>query len=216
MIANADVAERQRPGVVALEPMCPRVARPNVRPVRELGRLHLGFPVGTPQLVLDAAFTPFSQCSTCAPVATMRALFHSPTGFRWPAATDRGHSGAGTREPRLVVVAVDVVEQLIFGRARVDVLVSPRCRDRRCRCCPRRRSSSRARARNRRIRPGDQIADVPVFGERSALNLASRPGSRPSCSRARRRSDVPSKRRARAATSWFADARPKDQGWLPR
>ena len=32
----------------------------------------------------SSSFTPFNQCSTCAPRATMRVWFHCPTGFRWP------------------------------------------------------------------------------------------------------------------------------------
>ena len=29
----------------------------------------------------STSLKPFSQCSTCAPLATMRVVFHSPTGF---------------------------------------------------------------------------------------------------------------------------------------
>ena len=62
---------------------------------------------------------------------------------------------------RLVVRRLDVVEQLILGAAPVDVVVLLRCRGRRSRCCRPRRSSTRARARSRELRPSSRCRRVP-------------------------------------------------------
>src|SRR4051812_6685391 len=65
-------------------PMCPRFARPNFGHALNLVDATFASQSGL-HSSYSTIFTSFSQCSTCAPLATMRALFHSPTGFRCPA-----------------------------------------------------------------------------------------------------------------------------------
>src|SRR5258708_34146346 len=52
-LADADVAERQHAGVIALQSDVTRFRAAELRPCVELGRRDLRFPVRAPQFVLD-------------------------------------------------------------------------------------------------------------------------------------------------------------------
>src|SRR5581483_8373482 len=109
-LADTDVAECQRARMIALQPdvAAPRAAV--VRPRGELARLHASGPVRAAKFV-------FEQLDAVQPVFDMWApgdnLRRVPLADRFEVARRRRvHRirGAGAREPRLVVGAVDVVE----------------------------------------------------------------------------------------------------------
>src|SRR3954452_10465845 len=123
-LSNADVAKRKRAVVVSLERDVPLLCAAVIRPVLELAGLHLGFPVRTPQLV-------FEGLGPIEPVLDVRALREDArliplTDPLWFGARRRRIErvgGSRTRQRRLVIVGLLVVEQLVFGAAPVDMLV---------------------------------------------------------------------------------------------
>src|SRR5579864_5305137 len=122
-LSNADVPKRQRSRVVALHPQMAARRAPVVGPDGELARLDAGGPVGAAELVLE-------QFDAVQPVLDMRTFrddacrvpFADPLQMTLGGRV-HGVRGAGAGEPRLVVLGMDVVEELILGRAPVDVVV---------------------------------------------------------------------------------------------
>ena len=91
--------------------------------VRELARLDLRLPVGTPERVLE-------QLEVVQPVLDVRAVDDDsrlvPLADRLQVSGRGGIQrvrGAGRCEPRLVVGRFGIVEELVFRRAPVDVVV---------------------------------------------------------------------------------------------
>ena len=139
--------------------MWPRLGAAELRPRLELGRLHFGFPVGAPELVLD-------QLDAVEPVLDVRSLARrcARCSSRRPASDARPATGRG-RRPRPRRSAASCCRPLRCRRAADTPGPScrcgrrwarpcsrgPRCRDRRSRCCRRGRcchSSSSSKSPN--------------------------------------------------------------------
>src|SRR5262245_44259510 len=66
-VADPDISKRERTFVIALQPDVASLRAAELRPVFELGGLHLRFPIQTPELVLD-------DLDVVQPVLDVRAL----------------------------------------------------------------------------------------------------------------------------------------------
>src|SRR5882672_584353 len=120
---DANVAKRERALVIALHRDVSALRAAIVGPFVELARLDLGFPVGTSELVLE-------QLDAVQPVLDVSAVGDDARrvpladGFQMTGGRRvQRVRGAGARQSRFVVGALRVVEQLILGRAPVDVIV---------------------------------------------------------------------------------------------
>src|SRR5213593_3385099 len=71
LLADTNVAKRQRPGVVALHRDVPAPGAAEVWPDGKLARLHLRFPVGAPEFVLQ-------QLDAVQPVLDVRSICDNP------------------------------------------------------------------------------------------------------------------------------------------
>ena len=94
-----------------------------VRPVLELARRTFAFQSALPSSY-SSSFTPFSQCSTWLPLADDAGVV--PPADRFQVAGGRRIERVRRprrRQSRLVVGGLVVVEQLVLGRAPVDVVV---------------------------------------------------------------------------------------------
>ena len=109
--------------MVALKRDVALLRAPEIRIRRKLTRLYFRFPVGTPELVLE-------KLNSIQPVLDVRTFRYNPRSVpltdgpqvSWGRWIERVR-GAGAREPRFVVRSFDVVEQLVFGCAPINVVV---------------------------------------------------------------------------------------------
>src|SRR5260370_24153074 len=70
-LAHADVAESESPAVIALQPDMPFLRASEIGISGDLARLHFGFPIGTPELVLE-------QLHPVQPVLDVRTFRDDP------------------------------------------------------------------------------------------------------------------------------------------
>src|SRR4029077_3742145 len=122
-LPNPDVADRERPGMIALQAYQARRRQAVVRVLREFARGNPALPVGTLELIVDdfAAIEPMLYVIASYDEARLVPMIerqHDPGRC----AVERVRSRGG-REATAAVVRVLIIEELIFRSAPVDMVV---------------------------------------------------------------------------------------------